>query len=256
MMERPVYSIVAPVYNEEGNIEALFDRVSGVMDALHEPWELIIVNDGSRDSSLAQMRELQAAHPHVRVISFSRNFGHQIAVTAGLDHAAGQAAILIDADLQDPPEIIPEMIAHWKQGYDVVYAIREERAGESWFKISDGQAVLPPDLPYRRNRDSAGYRRLPADGPAGGECPALHARAQPVHPGHDELGGLQADRACGMCVRSAVGAKPNTHCARWCVSRWTPSRDSRTFRCKSRCTSAWCWPSSLCWRSRSWRCCA
>jgi len=134
MMERPVYSIVAPVYNEEGNIGALFDRVSGVMDALHEPWELIIVNDGSRDSSLAQMRELQAAHPQVRVISFSRNFGHQIAVTAGLDHAAGQAAILIDADLQDPPEIIPEMIAHWKQGYDVVYAIREERAGESWFK--------------------------------------------------------------------------------------------------------------------------
>ena len=135
MTERPVYSIVAPVYNEEGNLSALFERVSGVMDALNEPWELIMVNDGSRDGSLAQMRELQAAHPNVRVISFSRNFGHQIAVTAGLDYAAGQAMILIDADLQDPPEIIPQMIEHWKQGVDVVYAIREKREGESWFKI-------------------------------------------------------------------------------------------------------------------------
>lgn len=135
MIERPVYSIIAPVYNEEGNITALFERVSGVMDALNEAWELIMVNDGSRDSSLEQMRALQAAHSNVRVISFSRNFGHQIAVTAGLDHAAGQAMILIDADLQDPPEIIPEMIERWKQGFDVVYAIREKREGESWFKI-------------------------------------------------------------------------------------------------------------------------
>jgi len=135
MIERPVYSIIAPVYNEEGNINTLFERLSGVLDALHEPWELIMVNDGSRDSSLTQMRELQALHSNVRVISFSRNFGHQIAVTAGLDFAAGQAVILIDADLQDPPEIIPDMIAHWKQGFDVVYAVREKREGESWFKI-------------------------------------------------------------------------------------------------------------------------
>jgi glycosyltransferase involved in cell wall biosynthesis len=135
MIERPVYSIIAPVYNEEGNITALFERVSSVMDALNEAWELILVNDGSHDSSLEQMRALQAAHPTVKVISFSRNFGHQIAVTAGLDHAAGQAMILIDADLQDPPEIIPQMIERWKQGFDVVYAIREGREGESWFKI-------------------------------------------------------------------------------------------------------------------------
>ncbi len=135
MESRPVYSIVAPVYNEEGNIFPLFDRISAVMESLGEPWELILVNDGSRDNSLQLMRELQARAPQVRVLSFSRNFGHQIAVTAGLDYADGQAVILIDADLQDPPEIIPQMIERWKEGYDVVYAVREKREGESWFKL-------------------------------------------------------------------------------------------------------------------------
>jgi glycosyltransferase involved in cell wall biosynthesis len=135
MVTRPVYSIIAPVYNEEGNIDMLFQRVSEVMNTLEEPWELVLVNDGSHDQSLQLMRDLQAREPQVRVINFSRNFGHQIAVTAGLDYADGQAVILIDADLQDPPEVIPEMIQEWKQGNDVVYAIRETREGESWFKL-------------------------------------------------------------------------------------------------------------------------
>lgn len=135
MTQRPVYSIIAPVYNEEGNIEALFERLDAVMSPLGQPWELVLVNDGSRDKSLALMRELQARESNVRVLSFARNFGHQIAVTAGLDYADGQAIILIDADLQDPPEIIPEMIEQWKDGYDVVYAVRERREGESWFKL-------------------------------------------------------------------------------------------------------------------------
>ncbi len=139
-MERPVYSIIAPVYNEEGNIDALFKRVSVVMDSLNEPWELIMVNDGSRDDSLRLMRQLHERAPHVRILSFSRNFGHQIAVTAGLDFADGQAIILIDSDLQDPPEIIPEMIAKWREGYDVVYAVRESREGESWFKLQTARA--------------------------------------------------------------------------------------------------------------------
>ncbi len=134
MVQRPVYSIIAPAYNEEGNIDTLFDRVSTVMKQLGEPWELIMVNDGSRDRSLELMRALCTRDSRVRVVNFSRNFGHQIAVTAGLDHAAGQAIILIDADLQDPPEVIPQLITQWKAGYDVVYAVREERQGESWFK--------------------------------------------------------------------------------------------------------------------------
>lgn len=135
MVQRPVYSIIAPVYNEEGNIDTLFDRVSTVMEQVGEPWELILVNDGSRDRSLELMQALCERDSHVRVVNFSRNFGHQIAVTAGLDHASGQAVVLIDADLQDPPEVIPQLIAQWKNGYDVVYAIREEREGESWFKL-------------------------------------------------------------------------------------------------------------------------
>jgi dolichol-phosphate mannosyltransferase len=110
MTDRPVYSIVAPVYNEEGNIEALYRRVSAVMDSVGEAWELILVNDGSRDRSLELMRALHERDPRVRVISFSRNFGHQMAVTAGMDYASGQAVILIDADLQDPPEMIPDLI--------------------------------------------------------------------------------------------------------------------------------------------------
>ncbi len=135
MTDRPVYSIVAPVYNEEGNIEALYQRVSTVMDGVGEAWELILVNDGSRDRSLELMCVLHERDPRVRVINFSRNFGHQMAVTAGMDYASGQAVILIDADLQDPPELIVELIKRWKEGFDVVYAVREEREGEGWFKI-------------------------------------------------------------------------------------------------------------------------
>jgi dolichol-phosphate mannosyltransferase len=129
------YSIIAPIYNEEGNIELLHQRISQVMDALHEPWELIMVNDGSRDQSPAMMDALAAQDERVKVLHFARNFGHQIAVTAGIDHAAGDAVVLIDADLQDPPELIAEMIERWKAGYQVVYAVRSKREGESWFKV-------------------------------------------------------------------------------------------------------------------------
>lgn len=135
MTQRPVYTIIAPVYNEEGNIDRLYERLAEVMNQVGEPWELLMVNDGSQDHSLELMRALQQRADNVRIINFARNFGHQIAVTAGLDYAAGQAVVLIDADLQDPPEVIPQMIDKWREGYDVVYAVREERKGESWFKI-------------------------------------------------------------------------------------------------------------------------
>ncbi|MBE2269049.1 MAG: glycosyltransferase family 2 protein, partial [Anaerolinea sp.] len=129
------YSIVAPIYNEEGNIALLFERISQVMSSTNESWELILVNDGSRDRSPEMMDDLAARDPHVRVVHFARNFGHQTAVTAGMDHASGDAVVLIDADLQDPPELILEMIERWKAGYQVVYAVREQRKGESWFKL-------------------------------------------------------------------------------------------------------------------------
>lgn len=134
MKQKPVYSIVAPVYNEEGNLPLFYERVRDVMQSLGEPWELVLVNDGSQDQSLDIMQTIASDDPHVRLVNFARNFGHQIAVTAGVDHATGAAIILIDTDLQDPPEVIPQLVAEWQAGYDVVYAVRTERKGESAFK--------------------------------------------------------------------------------------------------------------------------
>jgi dolichol-phosphate mannosyltransferase len=129
------YSIVAPVYNEQETLPHFYERVAAVMNELGDPWELILVNDGSRDDSLDIMQQLADDDSHVKYVNFARNFGHQIAVTAGVDFATGDAVILIDSDLQDPPEVIPELIAQWKNGYEVVYAVRAEREGESWFKL-------------------------------------------------------------------------------------------------------------------------
>lgn len=136
-LDQPLISIVAPIYNEQGNIQILYERISEVMNAAQVSWELVCVNDGSSDASEQLLDDLYKAHPdHVRVIHFSRNFGHQIAVTAGMEHAVGRAVVLIDADLQDPPELIPEMIEAWRHGSDVVYAVRDKREGESWLKLT------------------------------------------------------------------------------------------------------------------------
>jgi dolichol-phosphate mannosyltransferase len=132
---KPIYSIVAPVYNEQETLPHFYERVAAVMNGLGDPWELVLVNDGSRDESLAIMEQLAAQDSHVKYVNFARNFGHQIAVTAGIDFATGQAVILIDSDLQDPPEVIPDLIAQWENGFEVVYAVRAEREGESWFKL-------------------------------------------------------------------------------------------------------------------------
>ena len=131
---KPTISIVAPVYNEEEVLPELYRRVRAVMEETGETWELVLVNDGSRDRSAQIIAELHEADSRVTGVSFSRNFGFQIAVTAGLDHAQGEAVIMTDADLQDPPEVYPRMIAKWREGYDVVYGIRTSREGETWFK--------------------------------------------------------------------------------------------------------------------------
>jgi polyisoprenyl-phosphate glycosyltransferase len=135
MTEQAKYSIVTPIYNEEDNIHLLYERICTVMDSTEESWELIMVNDGSRDASFDHMASLAAKDARVKVVNFARNFGHQIAVTAGIDYAMGQAVVLIDADLQDPPEVILDLIEEWKKGFDVVYAVRAERQGESRFKV-------------------------------------------------------------------------------------------------------------------------
>lgn len=129
------YSIIAPIYNEIDNLSELYRRVKEVMDSAGEPWELILVDDGSTDGSTEKIRELAEQDKTVRPVIFARNFGHQVAITAGWDYARGDAIVIIDADLQDPPEVILELAAKWKEGYEVVYAVRSEREGESWFKL-------------------------------------------------------------------------------------------------------------------------
>jgi polyisoprenyl-phosphate glycosyltransferase len=132
---QPVYSVVAPVFNEIETLPHFYRRVIEVMEGVAEPFELVLINDGSMDGSFLAMQELHRSDPRVRVINFSRNFGHQIAISAGLDYARGEAVIIIDADLQDPPEVIPELIARWKDGAEVVYAQRSKRRGETRFKL-------------------------------------------------------------------------------------------------------------------------
>jgi len=129
------YSIIAPIFNERDNIPELHRRVSEVMNSTSEPWELILIDDGSTDGSTDMILELGKKDKHVRPVIFARNFGHQIAITAGWDYARGDAVVVIDADLQDPPELVLEMAKKWKEGYEVVYAVRAEREGESWFKL-------------------------------------------------------------------------------------------------------------------------
>lgn len=128
------YSIVAPIYNEIDNLPELYRRVKEVMDSSGETWELVLVDDGSTDGSTDKIRELAKKDKAVRPVIFARNFGHQIAITAGWDYARGDAVVIIDADLQDPPEVILELAKKWKEGYEVVYAVRGEREGETWFK--------------------------------------------------------------------------------------------------------------------------
>lgn len=128
-------SVVAPVFNEEETIAVFCERVAAVLDEIGESYEIVLINDGSRDGSMRAMREVQARIPSVRILDFSRNFGHQIAISAGLDYARGEAVVIIDSDLQDPPEIIPELVKRWRAGAEVVYAQRRRRHGETRFKL-------------------------------------------------------------------------------------------------------------------------
>lgn len=134
-MGHPTFSIIAPIFNESQTVHELHRRISEVMESTTEDWELVLVDDGSTDGSSGIIRTISSQDDRVRPVIFARNFGHQLAVTAGLDYSRGQAVVIIDADLQDPPEVILDLIAKWREGYEVVYAIRAEREGESWFKL-------------------------------------------------------------------------------------------------------------------------
>lgn len=155
---RPVLSVVVPAYNEQEVLPTFHARLAPVMEAIGLPWEVVYVNDGSRDRTLTIMEGLKAADPRVALVNLSRNFGKEIALTAGLDHAAAtDAVIVIDADLQDPPEVIPDLVAAWRQGFDVAYARRRAREGETWLKKATAKAF------YRVMQKVGGKVELPAD---------------------------------------------------------------------------------------------
>src|SRR3954463_13889336 len=158
MADRPLklLSVVAPMFNEEPTAEAFYQRVSSALDGL--PFELVVVDDGSTDGTAEILDRLAANDPRVRVVYLSRNFGHQTAITAGLDHARGDAVVMIDADLQDPPETILEMLEHWRQGADVVYAVRRTRPGETRFKL------FPASLFYKLFRRLSKVELTPDSG--------------------------------------------------------------------------------------------
>ncbi|NET42223.1 glycosyltransferase family 2 protein [Okeania sp. SIO2B3] len=154
--EKVQLSIVVPCYNEEPNINYLFERLISVLEPLEITYEIVCVNDGSKDNTLKLLVEYHKRNPAIKVVNFSRNFGKEIALTAGIDYTIGDAIIPIDADLQDPPELIGELIAKWQEGYDVVYATRRSRQGESWVKKFTAQSFyrviqgltsvkIPPD---------------------------------------------------------------------------------------------------------------
>jgi dolichol-phosphate mannosyltransferase len=159
-MPGPTLSLVIPIYNEQAVIPELDSRLKTVFagfEDLLESWEVIFINDGSKDDSLSQLRQMVEAEPRYRVISFARNFGHQMAITAGIDRAEGEAVVVMDADLQDPPEVVREMITLWRAGYDVVYGVRRKRAGETLFKKVTAAAF------YRLLRAMLGGISIPAD---------------------------------------------------------------------------------------------
>ena len=133
-VSHPVFSVVIPIFNEEEVLPELHQRLTRAMEAMQASYELLFVNDGSRDGSIELLRNLASQDPRIKVIDFARNFGHQAAITAGMDLAAGDAVVVIDADLQDPPEVIARLAEKWREGYDVVYAVREKRQGDSLFK--------------------------------------------------------------------------------------------------------------------------
>ena len=162
-MQRPALSLIIPVYNEEAILAELDRRLKAFLSEIDETWEVVFIDDGSHDNTSAGLSRLAAEEPRYKVISFSRNFGHQIAITAGMDRAEGDAVVIMDADLQDPPEVVAEMIQKWREGYDVVYGQRSTRHGESIFKRVTAAAfyrLLRMLLPIEVPLDTGDFRLM------------------------------------------------------------------------------------------------
>ncbi len=162
-MPRPTLSLVLPIYNEEQVIPELHVRLQEFLAKLGVPSEVVFVNDGSRDRSMEFLRDIAKGESRYRILSFARNFGHQTAITAGIDYARGAAVVVMDADLQDPPEVVLEMVAKWREGYDVVYGKRGKREGETWFKLFTARwfyRVFAAMIPIQVPLDTGDFRLM------------------------------------------------------------------------------------------------
>lgn len=160
---KKMISIIIPIYNEEEVLPESYKRIKEVAENLKDEYELVFINDGSRDKSLQMLKDLANYDKNVVVLSFSRNFGHQCAVSAGMEHCKGNCAIIIDADLQDPPKVIYDMVAKWKEGYDIVYGKRKSRAGESFFKKFTAKVyykIVASLSEFEIPRDSGDFRLI------------------------------------------------------------------------------------------------
>jgi hypothetical protein len=245
----PELTVVIPAYNEEESIEPMVERLVLALEQRVEGLEILFVDDGSRDGTWRRISELAGRDPRVRGIRFARNFGHQAALTAGVDAATGQAVVIIDADLQDPPEVIPEMIERWRAGAEVVYGQREVREGETLFKKATAAAfyrllrrITHVDIPV----DTGDFRLM-------GPRAAAAFRALPER--NRFIRGLVAwigfPRSRCVPPQRRHAGETKYPCARWCASRSTASPRSRSCRCALRpgsasrcrccpsCTSRW-----------------
>ena len=170
MASEKLLSLVVPVYFEEEVLPTAYPRMKAAMEQTGYAYEIIFVNDGSKDGTMGILRRIAKADPSVKVLSFSRNFGHQLAVTAGMDEAMGDALIIIDADLQDPPELIPQMVKMWEQGADIVYGKRQKREGETFFKKFTAACyyrlltAMSADYPDMKSKIFGAMQRLPLPG--------------------------------------------------------------------------------------------
>ena len=232
-LEAVKYSIVIPIYNEEESFPALVKRLREVMDQLDGPAEVVLVDDGSRDRSYELMAAVNREDPRFKVLQLSRNFGHQIAITAGMDVAAGQAVIVMDADLQDPPEVILQMAARWQEGYEVVYAVREQREGETLFKRKTAtifygiqRRLAEIDQPVE-----VGDFRL-VDRKALDAFLQMRERNRYVRGMFSWVGFRQT--AVPYTRASREAGRANIRSARWCDWLWTGSSDFQRRRCGSR----------------------
>ena len=162
-MPRPTLSLVLPIYNEEAVIPELHSRLQDFLAKLAMDAEVVFVNDGSRDRSMELLRGIATGEPRYRILSFARNFGHQTAITAGIDYARGEAVVVMDADLQDPPEVVLAMVDKWREGFDVVYGKRRSREGETYFKLVTAAAfyrVFAAMIPIEVPLDTGDFRLM------------------------------------------------------------------------------------------------